>query len=395
MDRFDAIVLGGGIMGSCAAYQLAKRGRRVLLLERFELGHDRGSSHGDSRITRLTYHAATYVRLAREAFAAWEELERDADEVLFFRTGDLFLGPGAGALPGYERVLEAEEVPFERLDAAALARRFPQFRLGAGERAIFQESGGILAAGRCVLAALRAARRFGASVREREPVLGIDRGGEAILVATSRGEFRCDRLVLAGGPWMAGGGGGLHGLELPLKVLRQEVCTFAPREPDAFRMDRFPVWVKLGAAGGLGTADDIGHYGFPLFGRMGVKLARFAGSGAAVDPDEVDRKVGEDGVAALRAFLARHIPGAADGALLDAHTCLFTMTPDEDFVIDLHPADPRIVLACGFSGHGFKFGAAVGKALADLAFTGTTTVRAIAEDRARFSATRFRGRETA
>src|SRR5207237_1157808 len=162
-----------------------RRGRKVLLLEQFELGHARGSSHGDSRITRLTYHAGTYVRLAREAFAAWAELERDAEELLFFRTGDVFMGPADGAIAGYERV------------------------------------------------------------------------GEALELETGRGRYAAERLVLAGGPWMGrilqqGGRAGTEagptdeeGRPLPLRVLRQEVCYFAPRETERFRMDRFPVWVKL------------------------------------------------------------------------------------------------------------------------------------------------------
>jgi sarcosine oxidase len=391
MEHFETIVVGGGIMGACAAYHLARRAggraRATLLLERFDIeANDRGSSKGDTRITRLTYHAATYVRLAREAFALWEELEREADEVLFRRTGDLFFGPEGGALAGYEAVLAAERVPFERLAAPALAARFPQFRLGPGERAIFQEAGGVLAARRCLLAALAAARRRGAEARGGAAVRAIDRAGARIRLETERGEFSCERLVLAGGPWMAKLA---PELALPLTVTRQEVCYVAPREADIFRADRFPVWVKVGARGGLGTADEISWYGLPIAARFAIKLARFAGTGAGVDPDAYDGEVGAAGVAEVRDFLARTIPAAADGALLEAHTCLFTMTPDEDFVIDLHPADPRIALAAGFSGHGFKFGVAVGKALAELVAEGRTSVRAIAEDRRRFSALRF------
>lgn len=381
-DHRKAIVIGAGAMGSSAAYRLARRGAAPLLLERFAVGHDRGSSHGDSRIIRLTYHAATYVRLAREAYPLWEELERDADETLFFRTGDLFFGAAAGALAQYEAVLAAEGVPFER--GAAARARVPLLRLRAGESAIFQPEGGILAASRCLDAQVRAARRLGADVHENEPLLAIDRTRDPIVVETDRARYTCERLVLAGGPWTAKLA---PELALPLRVLRQEVCYFAPRDPAPFRMDRFPVWVKLGAGA---TPDDIHYYGFPIFGRFGVKLARFHGAGPGVDPDRVEHALTEEEAAATRAFLARYFPAAAEGAAwIGGTTCLFTMTPDEDFVIDLHPDDARIAVAAGFSGHGFKFASAIGEALAGLALDGRPGVRAIEDDRARFSARRF------
>jgi glycine/D-amino acid oxidase-like deaminating enzyme len=181
-------------------------------------------------------------------------------------------------------------------------------------------------------------------------------------------------------------------LALPLRVTRQEVFFFAPgARPDAFRPDRFPVWVHLGAGT---TADDIQFYGFPIFGRFALKLARFAAGGPGIDPDRVERAVSTEAAEECRAFLDRRFPGATDGRLVDGHTCLFTMTPDEDFVIDLHPDDPRVALAAGFSGHGFKFASAVGRALAGLALEGRAGVAAIDEDRGRFAATRF-GRRAA
>jgi sarcosine oxidase len=406
MERiYRTIVVGAGVMGTAAAWRAARRNAgarrgsaaRTLLLERFAIGHDRGSSHGDSRITRLTYHAPTYVRLAREAFALYEELERETGEVLFFRTGDLFFGDAAGPIAAYEAVLEAEGVPFERFSAPELARRFPQFRLDPGERALFQPAGGILAADRVVAAQARAARAHGAEIREGERLLRVDRGRDPIEIETTGGRYRAERLVLAGGAWM---GKLLPELGLPIRVLKQEVFYFSPPpgRADDYRMDRFPVWVRLGGAGGRaasaersegGPRDDIHFYGFPLFGRFGLKLARFLASGPGEEPDAIDRSISAASVEAHRAFLARHIPGPAHEPLLRAETCLFEMTPDEDFVIDCYPGDSRIVIAGGFSGHGFKFGPAIGEALASLALDGRSSVRAIEDDRARFTVARF------
>lgn len=385
VERYNAIVVGGGAMGGAAAYRLARaRAGRVLLLERHAIGHDRGSSHGESRIIRLTYGHPAYVRLAREAYACWEELERDSGETFLTRTGDLFFGPADGPIAAYFESLEAAGVPFERLAPGDAERRFPAFRLPAGFAALHQAEGGILPATRCVRTQARMAAELGAEVREDEPVRSMDRRSDAIRVETDRGVYEAERLVVAGGAWT---GRLLPELDLPLRVTRQEVAYFRPKGgAAAFRPDRMPVFVYLGPT----EVEDDKYYGVPIFGRFGVKVARHRTTGPPVDPDSVDRRAGPEASAEVRAFIGRHLPTLADADAIDPHVCLYTVTPDEDFVIDLHPADPRIAVASPCSGHGFKFASVVGKILAELVLSGRTSSEAFEANRTKFAATRFR-----
>jgi sarcosine oxidase len=356
-EPYDVAVIGAGAMGAATAWQLARRAERegraprVLVLERFAPGHDRGSSHGPSRIIRLTYEHADYVRLAVEAYAAWEELERDAGEALFFRTADLFFGPRDGPIEGYPRAMAAAGVELEAVDAGALARRFPQFRLGPRDAAFSHARSGILASDRCVAAMLRCAARRG---------------------------------VVAAGPWVARV---LPDLALPVRVVRQEVVYLLPADADAFRIDRFPVWVSVGG----GAQDDV-FYGLPIFGDVfGAKVARHRRGGAGDDPDATQGEVGPAAIEDVRAFCAERIPACAAAPLARAHGCAYTVTPDEDFILDAHPGDARVVVASPCSGHGFKFASAIGRIAAELAVDGRSTSQAFAAARARFGLRRLVG----
>jgi len=387
-DVFDVLVVGAGVMGAAAAWRLARRAEeglqsagRVLLLERRSPAHRGGSSHGASRIVRLTYDHADYVRLARESFAAWEALERDANESLIFRTGDLFFGPKDGKIARYPAALAEAGVACETLDGAALSRRFPQFRMSGADLAITQPESGLIAAARAVQLMVRRAEDRGVTVSLGERVLGIDRSVDPIRVETDRGVRRARRVILAGGAWMPALA---PELSLPLSVVRQEVFYLAAAAPDLYRPDRFPVWVYVGDDG----PDDM-FYGLPIFGTFGAKVARHVRFGPAHDPDGPARPVSAAAEADVRAFCARRMPDLALAPLADAHDCLYTVTPDEDFVVDLHPSDPRVALASACSGHGFKFGAALGGVLADLACDGAARSEAFASARSRFSAQRF------
>jgi sarcosine oxidase len=386
-EVFDLAVVGAGVTGAATAWRASRRTEEaghptsVLLLERRAPAHPGGSSHGSSRIVRLTYDHADYVRLARESFGHWEELEREANECLLFRTGDVFFGPREGKIAAYPEALAAAGVAFEALGAAALGRRFPQLRVGEGDLAITQSESGLIAAERAVHAMARCAARRGARVETGVSVLGIDRAKDPIAIETSAGTRRARRVVLAGGAWMSKL---LPELDLPLTVIRQEVFYFAPRPIDPFRLDRFPVWVYVGAEG----PNDF-FYGLPVFGPFGAKVARHVRLGAPADPDAPAPPPSAAGEADVRAFLDRRIPDAARAPLADAHGCLYTVTPDEDFIIDLHPGDPRVAIASACSGHGFKFGAVLGGALADLALEGRVRSAAFEAARRRFSVGRF------
>ena len=298
MEEFDAVVLGLGGIGSGAAYWLAKRGARVLGLEQFELGHARGESHDHSRIIRLSYVTPAYVRLAREAYRAWQTVEEDAREQLVFRTGGLDLGPRGGAIPltGYADAMRACDVPFERLDAAEIRKRWPAFTIDDDVGGLFQADGGIVAAERATAAHQRAARALGAVLRDRAPVTRLrDAGGEIEIEAGGR-HYRAGKLVVTAGPWSARTLAAF-GVELPLEVTKEQAMYFRARDLERFALGSFPVWIWM---------DDPSFYGFPVFGERGaVKVTQDAG-GRAVNPDA--RGFDEDPAITRR---VREFPGTA------------------------------------------------------------------------------------
>lgn len=361
MNDFDVIVLGLGGIGSGAAYWLAKRGARVLGLEQFELGHARGESHDHTRIIRLSYHAPEYVRFAKEAYAAWSEVERDAGVRLLHKTGGLDLGPRDGAIPlgGYASAMRACGVPFEELDAGAIRRRFPQFRVDENVHGLFQEDGGFVAAERATAAHQSLARAFGAELRDRTPVLEASDADGEIQVQTPDGRYTAGSLIVAAGPWTART---LHWFDvaIPLEVTKEQAMYFRASDLQPFDETRFPVWIWM---------DDPSFYGFPVFGEPAVKIAQDAG-GKPVDPDTRCFDPDPDISSRVRAFVKRVLPGAF-GPEHVVKTCLYTLTPDRDFVIDALPEHPNVHVAIG-AGHAFKFASVIGRVLADVAMDGRT-----------------------
>ncbi len=363
MEReFDVIVLGLGGIGSGAAYWAARSGARVLGIERFDLGHARGGSHDHSRIIRLSYHARNYVALAKEAYAAWAQLEYDVGERLVFKTGGLDLGPRDGAIPlqGYADAMDACEVPYETLDAAEIRRRFAAFAVGDDVWGLFQADGGIVAAERATAAHQRAAVVAGATLLEHTPVTRIDvRDGE-VLVAAGGTTYRAGQLIVASGAWTneALAHAGLH---LPLDVTKEQAMYFRPANSEPFAFGSFPVWIWM---------DDPSFYGFPVFGESGaIKVTQDAG-GRSVDPNTRTFEPDAEITARVRAFLAAHLP-ALDAPVHTIKTCLYTLTPDRDFIIDTLPMHRNVHVAVG-AGHAFKFASAIGRILSDLALRGTT-----------------------
>ncbi len=369
---FDVIVLGLGGIGSGAAYWLAKRGVNVLGLEQFELGHARGESADHSRIIRLSYHAPEYVRLAKEAYQAWNAVEEDAGAQLLFKTGGLDLGPREGAisLETYANAMRACGVEYERLDAREIRRRYPAFAVDDDVHGLFQEDGGLVAAERATQAHQRVARELGATLLADVRVHSVrSRGGE-IEVETGQGHYTANELVVAAGPW-TNPVLDRFDVRLPLEITKEQAMYFRPPDLAPFALGRFPVWIWM---------DDPSFYGFPVFGEVAVKVAQDAG-GKPVDPDTRGFEPDEDITARVRSFLQTRLP-AVLGPEHSIKTCLYTLTPDRDFIIDTLPDYPNVHVAVG-AGHAFKFASVIGRILSDLAIDGRTrsSIDAFAIDR--------------
>jgi sarcosine oxidase len=361
--NFDVIVVGTGGMGSAAAFHLARRGRHVLGLERFALPHEMGSSHGLSRVIRLTYFEhPSYVPLLRRAYELWRELERLSGEDLLTITGSLEVGaPGGAVIEGSLKSAETHDLPHEVLTSAQAMQRFPAYRLPADFVAILQPDGGFLDPERCILAHAGLARASGAEIHTGEAVLGWEPASDGVRVWTQRSSYLAERLVITAGAWASKLIPELVDLAVPE---RQVIAWFQPRCPELFRRDRFPVFVF--------DAPEARYYGFPMYGLPGLKVGCFHHLREAVDPDAMDRLAHPEDEEVLRAFVEHYLPDGA-GPALALKVCLFTNSPDEHFIIDQHPACPQVIFAAGFSGHGFKFCSVIGEILADLVVSGSTS----------------------
>jgi sarcosine oxidase len=363
-DRYDAIVIGLGGMGSATAYHLARRGRRVLGLEQYELLHERGSSHGHSRIIRLAYHEhPDYVPLLRRSYELWHELEATAGEQLLVTTGSLEGGPESGAtFRGALHAAELHDIPHEVLDRAELRRRHPAYAgFDASTRVVWQPDGGFLLAERTILAHVNGATAVGADLRFATPVTAWEpmRDG-GVLVRTDHDTFEADRLVVAAGPWTRKLVPVLANRAMPE---RQVVAWLQPLAPERFTPERFPVF--------LIDVEEGSYYGFPAYEGHGFKFGWYHHFHEPIDPDEPDRSTRPDDEAALRAFAQRYFPDGA-GPTQRLMACIFTNTPDEHFVLDRLPGAPQVSVAAACSGHGYKFASVVGEIMADLAIDGGT-----------------------
>jgi sarcosine oxidase len=359
---FDALVVGIGGMGSAALYHLASRGLRVLGLERFTIGHDRGSSHGVNRIIRLAYlEHPSYVPLLRRAYALWRELESRAGETLLFITGSLDIGsPGSQTYEGSILSCRLHDLEHEILSAADVNQRFPGYRLPPDVRAVYQRDGGFVLAERSVAAHAAAATALGATIHDGETVLAIDNAGSHVTVRTDRGQYAAERVVVTAGAWAAS----LLKELAPLAVPERQVLMWtAVSDGSRFHPSSFPVF-NLELPFGR-------FYGFPEFGIPGFKIGKYHHRGEVVAPDAVDRRIDPEDERVIRAAIRSCFPDA-DGPVVHATTCMFTNSPDEHFIVDTWPADRRVVIAAGFSGHGFKFCPVIGEVLADLATRGAT-----------------------
>jgi sarcosine oxidase len=363
--RYDVIVIGLGALGSAAAYWGARRGLRVLGLERYELGHARGASEDHSRIVRRSYASADYVRFTAEAFATWAEVAAEAGERLITLTGglDLFPPDRWDDPDDYRTAMDAESVPYEVFDASELTRRWPAWRVAADVTAIYQADAGIVAASSANAAHRRLALARGADLRAETPVLGIAEDGSlGFTVETPHGVFHADALVIAADSWM-NEVLAPFGLALPLRLLQEQVTYFAAADPGAFQPSAFPVWIWH-------STPPI--YGLPAFGQPGPKVA-IHGGGPEVTPESRSFEPDPGYAATVERFVREHLPGAY-GPPLEVRTCMYALTPDEHFVLDLIPGVERAAFAIG-SGHAFKFASVFGRTLIELARDGSSAWR--------------------
>ncbi|WP_406697525.1 N-methyl-L-tryptophan oxidase [Singulisphaera sp. Ch08] len=369
MEQLHArnVVIGAGAMGSATAYHLARRGEPVLLLEQFAIGHDRGSSHGAARITRHSYADPQYARLMLDAFRAWRELEADAGQNLYLRTGGLsFCPPQVDYVAQVAASLQAIDIPHRRMSGRELRHAFPVFEVPETYDVLFEPDAGLIAAARAISLQLELARQLGGDrtrVLAECPVRAIDLDGNKPIVRTDSHRISADRLIVTAGAWACRL---LPQFPVPLRPTRQQVLYFRPNDPAPFTPGRFPVFIHKGAE----ALDDF--YGMPEFQGRGVKVARHGGPD--VDPDAMDRVVDEPYREVIRHFLKRSIPSLVTAPIEHTEVCLYTSTPDEHFRLGTLPDCPNLITASPCSGHGFKFSCLIGRVLADLATQGATKV---------------------
>jgi sarcosine oxidase len=367
MEHINAkhVIIGAGAVGSAAAYHLARRGDPVMLLEQFALLHDRGSSHGAARITRHSYADPAYARLMPAAFRAWKELEADAGEALYIRTGGVSFSPASVDYAARVATNLGElGVPHWHASGRAWNQRYPAFGLPADYDVVFEPDAGMLRAARAVAVEIELARFHGRDqtrVIEQSPVRHIDLEGEKPVVITESAAIVADRVIVAAGGWVKRL---LPLLSVPLAVTHQQVLYVKPAGSFPFGIGRFPVFIFKGAG------PDDAFYGMPEFQNLGVKVARHGGP--PCDPDREDRIIGAEYKSTVKRFLRDHIPALADAPIDFTEVCLYTVAADEQFQVDFLPGRPDVIVASPCSGHGFKFSCLVGRVLADLATDGTT-----------------------
>jgi len=374
-SHYDVIVAGVGAMGSAACWHLAKRGLKVLGLERFDLGHAMGSSHGLTRIIRLAYFEGShYVPIVKRAHQLWQETGDAAGLKLLHVTGSLDLAPeGLGPVESSLQSCLDHDLEHEVLGRDEVMRRFPAFHLPEGHLGLWQPDGGFVASEKAIYAHVGLAQSKGAEIRTGEPMLDWQPTADGgVTVRTERGTYSAGRLVITSGGWIADA---VPQLARSMTTVRQAIGWFTTRRPELFREGAFPVFLL--------SAEEGTFYGFPLYEHPGFKLGGPHFAREPMDPRQPDRTPSANQVRLIRECLARYLPDA-NGDPLTVKGCVYTVSPDEDFVIDAVPGVPQAVFASACSGHGFKFASAIGEILADLATSGRS-----AFDLSPFSLSRF------
>jgi sarcosine oxidase len=360
-EAFDVIVVGLGAMGSAACVHLARRGVRVLGLEQFSIPNSLGSSHGDSRMIRLCYYEhPDYVPLLHRAYELWDELEAASARRILFRTGGLYMGePESGFISGTLRAARDHQLAHEEFSRERIKTKYPQFKIPPDHIGVYEPHAGFLLPEVAISAHAELALRLGAHLRGHEPMLEWFSDSSGVTVRTAKGLHHAQQIIFCGGAWSSRV---LGDIGVKLQPTRQPLAWVWPRTPELFELGRIPVWA-------INNPNDTQYYGFPMIHtRPGFKLARHF-HGQPTDPDSISRVPTADDEADIRQALRTFIP-EADGQLLSMAICMYTNSPDSHFIVDRHPTCERALIACGFSGHGFKFASVIGEALADLSVRG-------------------------
>ncbi len=357
-NHFDLIVIGCGGVGSAVAYYAAKRNLRVLALEQFEPVHARGSSHGDTRVIRQAYFEhADYVPLLKRAYRLWNEFEDAVGTRQFYRTGLLEIGPESGVLvQGVRHSAKLHHLPLEQIDRRDFDQRFAGFSLPDDAVALFESNAGFLLVEECIRQYIKEARREGGDLRFNQRVLSYEVDGNEVRVNTAEEQFVAARLVVTAGAWA---NDLLAGLGLHLKVLRKHLHWYQPSKPTSYQLSsQSPTFFYETKHGYF--------YGFPVRDARGLKVAQHSGGETVCDATDLDRSLDTEERRQVDHFVRSHLPEIAFPAT--GHTvCMYTMSPDEHFIVDRHPVYPQISFAAGLSGHGFKFASVLGEILIQLA----------------------------
>jgi len=367
---FDVIVIGVGSMGSSACFFLASRGYKVLGIEQFAITHDRGSHSGQSRIIRKAYFEhPDYVPLLNRAYENWKFLEELTNRQVFYPTGLVYLGKQNDlSIKGVKESASLYNISIDTLDLSSAQERFPQFKLPTGFEAVFEPDAGFITPEKAISIYTEQAMKRGAVIQVDEKVLEWEKDGDTFIVTTDKETYRCSKLLITSGAWT---NKMVPALAQSIKVTRQFVAWVKPKKQTDFSLDKFPCWM---------IADDEMpgmFYGFPVlpvatFGEPGGLKLAYHYPGQETDPDKVDRIITKEEERILKYALEKYLPGCFE-SIHSTQTCLYSNTNDENFIIDFLPGyEKQVAIACGFSGHGFKFVSVVGEILAELILDGKT-----------------------
>jgi sarcosine oxidase len=367
---FDAIVIGVGTMGAPACYYLAKRGYKVLGIEQFDITHEFGSHAGQSRIIRKAYfeHPA-YVPLLNRAYENWKKIEEESGEQVYYQTGVVYFGqPDRSILHGVKLSADLYHIDVENVNDTDSKKRFSPFNIPNSFKTVFEPEAGFITPEKAIKLYAGQAVKHGAEIHPFEKVIDWKKTGDSIVVNTTKNSYQCNKLIITSGAWS---GNMIPRISGKIEVTRQFVAWIKPKNWDDYTLNNFPCWL-------IDDDERPGcYYGFPIlppdkFGEPhGLKIACHY-PGSVTDVDKVNRQNTEEDIENIRYALDKYLPGTFNG-MVTTKTCLYASLPDENFIIDKLPGfEKNVVVACGFSGHGFKFASVVGEVLADLAIDGAT-----------------------
>ena len=359
---YDCIVIGLGGMGSASLFELSSKGQNVLGIEQFDIGHDKGSSHGLSRIIRLAYwEGIEYVPLVLRAHDRWIELEKTYNEKLLNITGALDIGlESSETISGSLKACREFDIPHEIFTSTELSKKFPAYLLPEEYSSVFQKDGGFLVPESCINLYVNESINNGADVKQNCKVLGWESDGNIVTVSTSDGNFKTKKLVITAGAWT-----GILQDEMSrfLTPERQVVSWFKPESPEYYNSDQFPVFNM--------EVPEGRYYGFPIHHYEGIKIGRYGHLNENINPDSISREITDLDIATLRVPMEKYFQPTNPEPLF-SQVCMFTNTPDEHFVLDYLPGNDSVFIASGFSGHGFKFASVIGELISDLMVDGGT-----------------------